>query len=1411
MLWYDQEIAGDYVSIAIHPNYSLIAAAYPDGRVNIYDDEGRNRPNTDIVRVAGDTKLRWHPARKLLAACWSNGTVGIWSEAENVLREGNVHASTITVVEWSPSGNRLITGDEDGDVVVWKTDPRGRLSIICQYRLNNAITHCVFRMSLRDLDFRSGNSPPFFLSASNGSLHYADDMGHCTESAVTSTPIAALLMMKHNDTVVAITDELMMHQYHVTVEGKLTQKAQMKVSSNAKANSKQILAQWAGPTTLALSVGWQPIWVWDIENEENTILDMGTEKIRVSAIAYSYARNTLIAGTDAGHVIMWKGQSTSGGQDTATQEWQLVSKANVGGPVQDLDWGGQSGFLGIRKRQGITILSEQILRKRVWGRNAAVQVDQSKVIIYPGGKQPVERTVDLRIRGLALSRNCVAVWSGTVVEVQEYSDAGPPLRRVSIDKGTSPNMDRFDTYLTTWNGADTARSDRGPGSTITFPADTLLVALDDQFVYLAKSSRIDVCNHQGSLKTVLTLPEGEGDIIILEAIPGFLLVVTSRNYLKLFSTQMKEPKPIMSKQLDEKLELQAIISAKCNCNGTMISFSAYAATKGSSPYIQSSRRMYVFDVERDTTHMFNSTDHGQVTLVSQYWDWDDARILVCQAETSQFSNSSEGGNIPAEIFSFFVTPEHGIVLHDITHIPPDVEALFGIYMPFHYYYKSAPASNGAIPDLVETVPARDFEGLENTDASMMRAIIDFSYHLATGNMDESLKALKLIKSPSVWKTMAKMCVKTKRTDVAMLCLSNLGNAAAVQELQELEPGTPQEVRAAIIATHLDMNEDVEAMYLSCQRHDLLNKFYQSTGQWEKALKLATTHDRIHLRTTFHRFGQYLEEIGDVSGAVAAFEKSATHDSEIPRMLLARGEIMELERYIGTSNSKALKKWWAQFAESQGDHTVATKLYKESGDTLSIVRMLCIAGNIEQAIDMSEKTNDLAAYYHIARVYEGEEKLPEALAFYAKATCYSHAIRLAKESRLDSELMHLALQGSDEAVLDVARYFEKSGRNLEKAISLYQRGGNVGKAIDLCFQIDQPGLLEDLVQNLSPDTDSTLLQKCAAYFISLNDYVRAVTLLMMARKFDEALQFCVQHGIGITEQMADSVPVPSGEGPEADEARATLIKVADYCMEQGSYHLACKKYTQAGDRMKAMRALLKSGDTEKILFFANVSGPKQREIFVLAANYLQTMDWRNDRQIMKAIITFYTKAKALESLSGFYEACAQLEIDEYQNYEKGLAALKESLKCLMRAKDTKSPTSSATSVNPSTSNPIKMVKINSLQQKIDYVARFVEARGYSKTDTVTMMKCCEELLALPELEEAVRLGDIYALMIETHHANGYIDAARELLSRLRTRMGGAGVNLEYYIDKEVLKHLEDGAVGGEDDGEEFEEEDVADDL
>ncbi len=108
--------------------------------------------------------------------------------------------------------------------------------------------------------------------------------------------------------------------------------------------------------------------------------------------------------------------------------------------------------------------------------------------------------------------------------------------------------------------------------------------------------------------------------------------------------------------------------------------------------------------------------------------------------------------------------------------------------------------------------------------------------------------------------------------------------------------------------------------------------------------------------------------------------------------------------------------------------------------------------------------------------------------------------------------------------------------------------------------------------------------------------------------------------------------------------------------QGLYHLACKKYTQAGDKVRAMGALIKSGDTDKVTFFAGVS--RVPEVYVMAANYLQSLDWRSNPGLLDTMLGYYTKAHAWDELARFYDGCAAMEVAEYGAYDKAQQACGE---------------------------------------------------------------------------------------------------------------------------------------------------------
>lgn len=55
---------------------------------------------------------------------------------------------------------------------------------------------------------------------------------------------------------------------------------------------------------------------------------------------------------------------------------------------------------------------------------------------------------------------------------------------------------------------------------------------------------------------------------------------------------------------------------------------------------------------------------------------------------------------------------------------------------------------------------------QDSDDKTRRALLDFSFNLATGNMDEAFRSVKAIKNPAVWENMAHMCIRNKRLDVA---------------------------------------------------------------------------------------------------------------------------------------------------------------------------------------------------------------------------------------------------------------------------------------------------------------------------------------------------------------------------------------------------------------------------------------------------------------------------------------------------------------------------------------------------------------------------------------------------------------------------------------------------------------------
>uniref|UniRef100_A0A0M3IML3 DDE_Tnp_ISL3 domain-containing protein n=1 Tax=Ascaris lumbricoides TaxID=6252 RepID=A0A0M3IML3_ASCLU len=76
-----------------------------------------------------------------------------------------------------------------------------------------------------------------------------------------------------------------------------------------------------------------------------------------------------------------------------------------------------------------------------------------------------------------------------------------------------------------------------------------------------------------------------------------------------------------------------------------------------------------------------------------------------------------------------------------------------------------------------------------------------------------------------------------------------------------------------------------------------------------------------------------------------YEKSDTQRFEVPRMLFDDPKV--LEAYVKKRRDQNLQRWWAQYLESIGDFNGAKGFYQASKDYLSVIRLLCYKGLIDE--------------------------------------------------------------------------------------------------------------------------------------------------------------------------------------------------------------------------------------------------------------------------------------------------------------------------------------------------------------------------------------------------------------------------------------------------------------------------------
>lgn len=284
-----------------------------------------------------------------------------------------------------------------------------------------------------------------------------------------------------------------------------------------------------------------------------------------------------------------------------------------------------------------------------------------------------------------------------------------------------------------------------------------------------------------------------------------------------------------------------------------------------------------------------------------------------------------------------------------------------------------------------------------------------------------------------------------------------------------------------------------------------------------------------------------------------------------------------------------------------------------------------------------------------------------------------------------------------------------------------------KAVEMAFVSQQPETLQVIASELNSNSDPELITKCADFFLNVNQYQKAVQLLANAKEFLCALDICGKHGVPITESLAEMLTPSVTDVNDSEQRINILTQLGDILQEQGDYHTATKKFTQAGNKIRAMKSLLKSGDTEKICFFAGMS--RQKDVYIMAANYLQSLNWQLDGKIMKNIVQFYTKSQAWDLLANFYANTARVEIDDYRDYEKAMKSLQEASRCLAKLQNVQRA-------------------VDNLQVTILDVRKVLEIQeALERGEHQNVIAMCKIVLSSVE-RQPIRHTDIRAYMIES---------------------------------------------------------------
>ena len=273
-----------------------------------------------------------------------------------------------------------------------------------------------------------------------------------------------------------------------------------------------------------------------------------------------------------------------------------------------------------------------------------------------------------------------------------------------------------------------------------------------------------------------------GEITCLRKYERFLVVATEENYFSVYDISLRNPKQILNnRRFDKNGEaLGEIRDISINSAGNYLGIVA-DALNGSEIRVPDTK-FFIYDLAIDS--FVEHEISANVIPAEIVWDYSDPRIFGVQTEYAREvtgDNDDDQNNknywFGSEFYVFFYTTDYGVTHQETHQISNSIQGAFGLCCPNIYFVTSAASQDSY--SLVEK-RFQFFEGISDLTEELKDSLVEFSFYIATGKLDEAYKIIKNIKNERVWANLAKTCIKKKRLDVLEICLSNMRFAKGIK-------------------------------------------------------------------------------------------------------------------------------------------------------------------------------------------------------------------------------------------------------------------------------------------------------------------------------------------------------------------------------------------------------------------------------------------------------------------------------------------------------------------------------------------------------------------------------------------------------------------------------------------------------